>query len=613
MCTGGMEHTALRRSLGRAGLTALAALLALPAAGLADPIPQDPLNDPPPAFEGAPAKPRRLISPEPPRHPFMAPNGRSNLHSDAFQTDANRWAGPLGRDMTVTSTFEAADCASVTFDSKGRIVTICVGVDAPSLDVFDPTTLDKLASMQLPPRSPGGGSPFNDFAGGGYFYLDDRDRAVIPTTSRHLLVVAVRDAAGGRVRLETERDYDLTAAVAQGDKIFSALPDFSGRIWFVTSNGVVGTVDPATGTVRRREMGEPIANSFAVADDGAVYIVTQAALYRFDAAPDGAPAVTWREVYRNSAISKPGQVHAGSGTTPTVMSGDRIAITDNADPMNVVVYRGARDVGGSRLICEEPVFRKGASATDNSLIAARNSLVVENNYGYTGPASTTEGATTAPGLARVDVRKDGRGCRTVWRSDEVAPTVVPKLSLETGLVYTYTKPPRDDRLDAWYFTALDFCTGRRRYRRLTGTGLGFNNNYAPVTLGPNGVAYVGVLGGLVRIADAVRPTGPAPGAPRGCAPRPRLKLRPIARRGRDARGRGCLRAPIRVALAGKDRTLARRARFRLGNRVRTDSRAPFARTVLRRARRSTVRVVRARVTLGDGRTARVRKRIRICS
>ena len=56
-----------------------------------------------------------------------------------------------------------------------------------------------------------------------------------------------------------------------------------------------------------------------------------------------------------------------------------------------------------------------------------------------------------------------------------------------------------DGLDAWYLTALDFRTGRTVYRRLAGTGFGFNNNYAPVTLGPDGTAYVGVLGGLVEL------------------------------------------------------------------------------------------------------------------
>ena len=119
-------------------------------------------------------------------------------------------------------TFLEGDCASVTFDSRGRIVTVCVGLEGPKLFLLDAETLATLATFPLPPRVPGGGNVFNDFAGGGYFYLDERDRAVIPTTSRHVYVV--RQTADGS-GFELERDYDLTAAVPIGDKIVSALPD----------------------------------------------------------------------------------------------------------------------------------------------------------------------------------------------------------------------------------------------------------------------------------------------------------------------------------------------------------------------------------------------------
>ncbi len=50
-----------------------------------------------PQFEGATASPNPVNGgPAPPRHPFMAPNGRSNIHNDAYQTDTYRLAGPLG-------------------------------------------------------------------------------------------------------------------------------------------------------------------------------------------------------------------------------------------------------------------------------------------------------------------------------------------------------------------------------------------------------------------------------------------------------------------------------------------------------------------------------------
>jgi hypothetical protein len=399
-------------------------------------------------------------------------------------------------------------------------VSICVGLDRPVLALLDPHTLQTLAAMPLPIRNVTSGSnPFTDFSGGGYFYLDDQDRAVLPTNDRHLLVVGETPAPGFQV----SRDYDLSGAVPPGDAIESALPDWSGRFWFVTRQGMVGTVDRASG-----------------------FVVSDKALYRFDAGSGGEPKVTWRAVYPNSGIRKPGQSDAGSGTTPTLMGKDWVAITDNADPMDVVVYdRSAsvdsvkqtskkgkgkkkrkrarrRNQAKQRLVCSEPVFRQGASSTDQSLIATDSSIVAENNYGYSGIAATMNGGVTEPGLTRVDVvsssskaktkkktrkrkKRKGRGapavsysCRTAWTSDERAPSVVPKLSLANGLVYTYTKPPRSDSVDAWYLTALDFRSGRTVYRRLAGTGFGFNNNYAPVTLGPDGTAYVGVLGGLVE-------------------------------------------------------------------------------------------------------------------
>ena len=152
-------------------------------------------------------------------------------------------------------------------------------------------------------------------------------------------------------------------------------------------------------------------------------------------------------------------------------------------------------------MCRRPVFERGASATDQSLIGTRRSVVVENNFGYSGITSTTNGGTTSPGLERVTVDRDGRGCHTVWHSEERAPSVVPKLAAGSGLVFTYTKPALASGDDAWYFTAIDYRSGETVYRRLAGSGLGFNNNFAPVTIGPDETAYVGVLGGITQYRD----------------------------------------------------------------------------------------------------------------
>ncbi|HJP67020.1 MAG TPA: hypothetical protein VKA30_12040 [Actinomycetota bacterium] len=470
------------------------------------PIPQDPRESGGvPAFVGHVATPAPVAAPAVPQHPFMAPNGSSNIHDDAYQTDTYTTSGPLGDRMAVDSSFLAADCASVTFDRLGRIVTVCVGLQGPFLAMLDPRTLAAMALFPLPLRipSPSGGSPFSDFAGGGYFYLDHLDRAVIPTTTRQIWVVAEARVPVVGQAFRLVRRYDLTRAVPFGDGIVSALPDWSGRIWFVSSGGVVGTVDRGSGRVRSlRLRGEVIANSFAVDETGGVYVVSDHALYRFDAGSNGGPVVTWREPYDRGTRIKPGQVSQGSGTTPSLMGSEYVAITDNADPrMHVVVYRRARDVSGTRLVCAEPVFAAGKGDTENSLVVTGTSMIVENNYGYSNPLATENGRSTEPGLARVDLDAEGQ-CHTVWVSGERAPSVVPKLSLATGLLYTYTKDPSADGTDAWYFTAIDFVSGATVYKRLAGAGLGFNNNYAPVTLGPDGAAYVGALGGIVRLADS---------------------------------------------------------------------------------------------------------------
>ena len=456
-----------------------------------------------PAYAGAAASRRPVLAKKPPNHPFMGRRGESNIHNDAWMSDAYWVRGPLGRaPETLSTSLGQRVCITITFDRQGRLVASCTGTDGPRLYMLDPTTLDVLAEFGLPFQPPPPGQdPFTNSAGGAYFYLDNQDRAVVGTSTGHIVIVAETAPAPG---FTTVADYDVTAALA-GDRITSVLPDWSGRLWFIGRyTGVVGVLDPATGITQATTLGEEIENSFAVDRDG-VYVVSDAAMYRLWAEPGQAPAVVWSSVYQNVGIKKPGQFNAGSGTTPTLMSGGYVAITDNADPMNVVVYRRATTLrpGQTRVVCEVPVFDAGASATENSLIAVGNSLIVENNYGYV-ITSTSNGAVTAPGVARVDVRPDGSGCDVIWTSNERAPSVIPKVSTKTGLLYLYTKDPDpvNTTSDAWFWTAVDFRTGQTVWKRLAGTGINFNNHYAGIVVARRShSAYLGVVGGIAAIRD----------------------------------------------------------------------------------------------------------------
>jgi hypothetical protein len=478
----------------------------------AQPIPEGPGNSSATAFIGSPAKAKPVSIPVVPTNPFMAPVGTSNIHNDTYMSDAYQWTGPLGKKTKVTSQWAGGECASITFNAAGQLVAICLTPQTPAyLTLMDPGSLKVLTRYNLTKRPAAVGALSNrDYTelSGGYFYLDNLDRPVVATADRHIITFALV-RSGSKYSFQPVSDVDLSASIAAGqptfaatgDSILSALPDFKGNIWFVTTQGLVGALNPATGKSQTLRLeNEGITQSFSMDETGGVFIVTDVAMYRFDAIA-GMPTPSWRIVYSNvGGDPKPGQKAAGSGTSPTVMSGGRVAITDNADPMNVVVYNTAIDAP-TRLVCFAPVFNTGASATENSLISIGNSLIVENNYGNLTVQSPTKGKTTTPGFARVDVQADGT-CKNVWTNSKVsAPSVVPKFSAATGLIYTYSKPKGPGKIDRWYWTALDYRTGEVAYSKLAGTGNAFNNSYASLYLAPNGVGYVGVLKGLIRVQD----------------------------------------------------------------------------------------------------------------
>jgi len=440
-----------------------------------------------------------------PQNPFLANTPFSNIHNDSWMTDAYKIAGPLGKNPAATSgTGSPAICSALVFNKQGKILTVCPSRFAPpQARVIDPNTLETLSTYNLPQAADLPGTvPYQNFSGGGYFYLDQKGHIVVATKTNHLNILSV-DPATNQISLL--KDYDLTSVIdPASERISSALPDFEGRIWFVgKQHGDIGILNTKTGAIKSMSLGEEIENSFAVGKN-AVYIASDKSMYAFGATRKGSPHVIWKKKYRNSGITKPGQADAGTGTTPTVLKGGYVSITDNADPMNVVVYRtGEKLRGKKRVVCEVPVFKKGASATENSLMGTGRSLIAENNYGYTSPFDVGgSDVVSKPGFARVDIRKDGKGCKKIWTNyTEAAPSVVPKLSTKTGLIYTYTRPKDPSGAQPYYWTAIKFKNGKTAWNKLAGTGGLFNNNYAGLALGPNKRAYLGVIGGIVSLRD----------------------------------------------------------------------------------------------------------------
>jgi hypothetical protein len=460
------------------------------------PLPTDLLSQP---FTGTPAVAQPLPHLPIGQNPFLSPNGTNSMHDDAYASDAYEVSGPLGHDLQVRSaSYGISECATIAFDSRGRIVGLCGGLEGFTLRLIDPTTLDQIATLTTSTRDLlSGSNPFTDICGGTYFSLDKHDVAYVLTTKKQIWKVQVTPT--GFTRIGT---YDVSAQVPGDDCVVATLPDWSGRIFFASQQGRIGVVDPATGAVRTMQFaGEGIFNSLAGDETGAIYVVTTHRLAAVEADASGTPVVRWSQTYDRGTTTKPGQLSQGSGTTPTLIGRDLVAITDNAEPrMHVQFYRRTGN-GADRLICSVPVFAEGASATENSLAyAGGRSVIVENNYGYAGVQSTELGQTTSPGVARVDLEDDG-SCHVAWTNPITAPTSVPKVSLGNGLLYVYTKAASNPLDDSWYFTAIDVRTGATQWKQRTGNGTQWNNHYASVYLGPDGTAYMPTLAGLIRLQD----------------------------------------------------------------------------------------------------------------
>ena len=195
----------LPKSVGLGAVVALA--LAVPAT--AEPIPSVGLPSLP-TFEGAPATANKIKRPtRPPQNPFLAPDPNSNIHNDSWMTDAYRRSGPLGNSLVATSeAMPPALCGSLAFDRRGRIVSVCPSLLAPpQARIIDTQTLEIVASLDLPNApDPPGTEAHQNFTGGGYFFLDDRDRMWVPTKTDHIQVLGQSPDGS---RLELRRDYDL--------------------------------------------------------------------------------------------------------------------------------------------------------------------------------------------------------------------------------------------------------------------------------------------------------------------------------------------------------------------------------------------------------------------
>ena len=457
------------------------------------------------------------------RNPFMARNGRSNLHNDAYQTNAYPGPGPSGAKTQAATRLPAAGVRRRSRSTAAaRSSSVCVGAVGETFDVFDPHSLQLLATYPLPSeakgrrrfRRPAAHRP-RPSAAAATSTSTTATRPSSRLSTAAIAVLAISDAAQPTITLA--QGLRPQRRPSQGESIESALPDWHGTCGSsrppapsasrAERHGRADVIQTHHAAARPSNAGQPekIGNSFAIDESGGVFVVTEEALYRFDAQGD-APQITWRHRYDRGTRTKPGQVNFGSGTTPTLIrsaheaGGGLVAILDNADPaMHVDVFPRGQP-GSHAPVCSRADLHRTmhASSDENNLISLGPLIWAENNYGLPGPIRVTN---TTPGMQEVKLgwparlpsglgdRRGARPARSSARCPRGSGCSTP----------TRTRSSRPTALKRGTSPRSTPGPGTGSWSRLAGVGPDYNNFYAPVTIGPDGTLYVGAIGGIVEL------------------------------------------------------------------------------------------------------------------
>lgn len=428
-------------------------------------------------------------------NPHLADRGRTPANSDAGATNTVPWRGPLGNQPVVDSTTHGArQCGRISFATDGRLIATCVSPTGADLVALDPKSLRVKDKWRLPSRPSGGVNPFTNVCTGTNFHLDNKDRVVLATADRKLTRLTI---SGG---FKNDRTFDLSKQIEGQDCLISVMPDWSGRIWFLTHKGKVGSVDQETGRVSSRQLAGASLAELTADASGAVYTATTHYIYQLKATKftgNRAIEIGWRHLLPKGAAERVGGVSAAAPSALVVLPTGEIGFADHESDRLHVVFLRASD---GREVCSAPVFESGRGATSTPMAVVGNGVLVTNNAGYSGPWRTLLGRTTIPGIARVEVI-NGR-CDVKWTNDELSsPSATPKVSLATGLAYFVTKPRSWAGVDEWYLTAVEVSSGQIAYRVRLGVGPQYSQHHSVVYLGPTGFAYVPVMTGIVKISD----------------------------------------------------------------------------------------------------------------
>lgn len=455
-----------------------------------------------------------------PQNPGLAANNWNSGHQDSYCTESVKLTGPTGKKLRLIMQYNPYGFTPIMACNRNNQMIGVSFLGQFRLIVFD-SECNILSATVTGHYRP------NSF-GGGYFYMNQDDNAVVVSNNklacyptRH---VAKKESVYSLDPIWTTDDLVrmMTKPTDGRNVLYGAMPvwkEDSNLYWVMlagvydfdtgtlNSNAFIGVVEITPNKSKENGCDTKVVdvhqlenqwnnNTMAVSEQG-VFFVTNG-LDKSGACNKGylhsigfdfttnKIKINWRTAYKNSGYLKVGQRNIGSGTTPTLFQGEDgtnlVAITDNAYPrMNVVICN--RDNG--HIIDEVPVFPEMRGCDEASLIGVNGHVVVENNFGHTTDFRHSQYVPNEPGLAMIKVNPKGPS-KVVWENTGYPSGffAMTMLARESGIIFAHTGewnvPDSSTKGGVYSIVAIDSWDGRIIWRIPLGQGRQYCHDYGGI-------------------------------------------------------------------------------------------------------------------------------------
>lgn len=475
---------------------------------------------------------------EPPKNPYLADSAWPMSHRTSYVQGSSPLRGPES----------AADLNNVEHRSPG-LVNITQAMSAPYADGTIVNWTSSTNSVYKSTVSTGRiqiidrvAKKLNGVSGigisGAYTVLDHENTFFVPGQAS---ITAYRDSIEGDAFSPIAKVAEFTVPAESlresGEGIVGINMTYDGYLVLATKQGTIAVLSRDFSEYQYVQLGESaeeVSNSFAVDEDGGIYVVTAKKMYRVqwtgtELSLDPATGA-WSADYEIGAdVQVPGRLGPGSGSTPSLMGIDGqdkfVVITDGQAVTNLVLFwrdeipAGWQPIAPGkdiRIAAEMPVNygdaeRPYAMSEQSVLVRGYGAVVVSNDYGFTAPNTGSEllgkllsglvvlfsnSKSVAPyGVQKFEWDPATQTLNSAWVNNEIScPNGIPTMSAVSNLMYCVGQ-----RDAVWNVEALDWDTGASVFYKPMKNKFTHNSFYAATQIGPNRDIWSGSFSGLFKL------------------------------------------------------------------------------------------------------------------